>query len=272
MDKASTSSLRLARTLVQSIAAPTLRPTSRFFSSSPSSSFSSTSTFSPIITALRRPCAAARPIRLFSSTSATRNADQPPEGSSTTAAPAATSTKPPRPSSASLMEGLADLLPNTNASGSADALPPSLASSLGSDFDDLSLLKQDADQHMEGNYHFAVYSHKHNTHVTVSKPNGQVILSVSCGHIGFRKSQRKTYDAAYQLGAYACDRLYQNNWHKKIKNMRVTLRGYGPGREAVTKILLGTEGRPLRDKITQVSDTTRLKFGGHRSPRIRRLG
>ena len=143
---------------------------------------------------------------------------------------------------------------------------------LSTGFDDLNLMKKDADQHMQGNYHFAVYSHRRNTHVTVSKPDGKVILSLSSGNLGFRKSGRGTYDAAYQLGAYAVDKLYQNNWHKKIQHMRVTLRGFGPGREALTKILLGTEGRPLRDKITQVSDTTRLKFGGSRSPKPRRLG
>ncbi|CAK7211899.1 hypothetical protein SBRCBS47491_001279 [Sporothrix bragantina] len=280
MDKASTSSLRLAHQLVQSIASPAVRPASRFFSSSSSSSTSTTS--SSILTVLRRPCAATQPIRMFSS-SAARKADQPPEGSGTEApasasADTAASSKPPRPSSASLMEGLADLLPMSrdgSAAPAGSAQSPSSFSAaprLSTGFDDLNLMKKDADQHMQGNYHFAVYAHKHNTHVTVSKPDGKVILSLSGGNLGFRKSNRGSYDAAYQLGAYAVDKLYQGNWHKKIQHMRVTLRGFGPGREALTKILLGTEGRPLRDKITQVSDTTRLKFGGSRSRAPRRLG
>ncbi|CAK7214313.1 hypothetical protein SCUCBS95973_002100 [Sporothrix curviconia] len=276
MDKVSTGSLRLARMLVQSIASPTVRPTSRFFSSSSSSSPNSSS----ILTALRQPCAAAiQPIRVFSS-SAARKADQPPEGSSTethAGADNAASSKPPRPSSASLMEGLADLLPMSrdgSAPPASSQTPSSFSSAprLTTGFDDLNLMKKDAEQHMQGNYHFAIYAHRGNTHVTVSKPDGKVILSLSCGNLGFRKSGRGTYDAAYQLGAYAVDKLYQNNWHKKIQHMRVTLRGFGPGREALVKILLGTEGRPLRDKITQVSDTTRLKFGGSRSPKPRRLG
>src|SRR5438552_458944 len=36
-------------------------------------------------------------------------------------------------------------------------------------------------------YHFHVYAHKHNTHVTVTKPNRQSIISVSCGNLGFSK-------------------------------------------------------------------------------------
>lgn len=120
-------------------------------------------------------------------------------------------------------------------------------------------------------YHFHIYSHKHNTHVTVTKPNRDPIVSMSCGNLGFRKSNRKQYDAAYQLGAYVIDKLQQQGWHNKIDSMEVSLRGFGPGREAVTKVLMGTEGRLLRDKVTKVSDSTRLKFGGTRSQRPRRL-
>ncbi|CAK7275214.1 hypothetical protein SEPCBS119000_006579 [Sporothrix epigloea] len=272
MEKAYAGSLRLARLMAQSIASPAAR------SSSPvlTSSFIS----STVRTTLWRPCTATQPIRMLSS-SATRKADQPTELKKTAATTGSAGTpappKPPRPSSASLMEGLADLLPMSRDGSnlSTEALSTSaFPSSSRSDtsFDDLNLMKKDADQNLQGNYHFAVYSHRRNTHVTVSRPNGKVIISLSSGNLGFRKSGRGTYDAAYQLGAYAVDKLYQNNWHKKIQHMRVTLRGFGPGREALVKILLGTEGRPLRDKITQVSDTTRLKFGGSRSPKPRRLG
>ncbi|KAL1872087.1 hypothetical protein Daus18300_004456 [Diaporthe australafricana] len=121
-------------------------------------------------------------------------------------------------------------------------------------------------------YHFHIYSHKHNTHVTVTKPNRDAILSLSCGNLGFRKSQRKHYDSAYQLGAYVIDKLQQQGWHSKIGSLEVSLRGFGAGREAITKVILGNEGKLLRGKITKVSDSTRLKFGGTRSKRPRRLG
>ncbi|KAB5580865.1 hypothetical protein GE09DRAFT_454928 [Coniochaeta sp. 2T2.1] len=121
-------------------------------------------------------------------------------------------------------------------------------------------------------YHFHIYAHKHNTHVTVTKPNRDAIISVSCGNLGFKKSNRKHYDSAYQLGAYVIDKLHQGGWHKKIKSLEVVLRGYGQGREAVTKILLGSQGALLRNSIIRVADATRLKFGGTRSPKPRRLG
>ncbi|KAK8085638.1 hypothetical protein PG997_006909 [Apiospora hydei] len=121
-------------------------------------------------------------------------------------------------------------------------------------------------------FHFHIYGHKHNTHITVTKPDRNAIISISAGQIGFRKAKRGTYDAAYQLAAYVIDKLHQGNWHNEIKKMEVVLRGFGHGREAATKVLLGSEGRLLRSSITKVSDATRLKFGGTRSPKPRRLG
>jgi small subunit ribosomal protein S11 len=121
-------------------------------------------------------------------------------------------------------------------------------------------------------YHFHIYSHKHNTHITLTKPNRDALLSLSCGNLGFKKSGRKHYDSAYQLGAYAIDKMHQKGLVNKIHKLEVVLRGFGPGREAVVKVLMGNEGKLLRPKITRVADSTRLKFGGTRSPKMRRLG
>ena len=57
-----------------------------------------------------------------------------------------------------------------------------------------------------------------------------------------------------------------------IRKLEIIMRGFGQGREAVTKVLLGTEGTRLRDAIVRVVDKTKLKIGGPRSPKPRRLG
>lgn len=121
-------------------------------------------------------------------------------------------------------------------------------------------------------FHFHVYSHKHNTHVTVTKPNRDAIVSMSTGNLGFKKSKRGTYDAAYQLVAHVMDKLHQGNWHRNMHQLEIVLRSFGQGREAAIKILLGSEGRLFRDKIVRVSDDTHIKFGGTRSQNPRRLG
>ena len=120
-------------------------------------------------------------------------------------------------------------------------------------------------------YHLHVYSHKHNTHITCTKPNREPIISMSCGNIGYRKSRRGTFDSAYSLTKYVLERLIHTGWPMKIQRLELVLRGFGQGREAAVKVLMSPEGKVLRDKIVRVADSTRIKFGGTRSEKPRRL-
>jgi small subunit ribosomal protein S11 len=117
-----------------------------------------------------------------------------------------------------------------------------------------------------------IYATKHNTHITLSKPNRDALISVSCGNIGFRKAGRGTYDAAYQLAAFVMSRIQDKGLLPQIKKVELVYRGFGQGREAVTKAILGSEGKRIRGLIVKLSDSTRLKFGGVRSKKPRRLG
>ncbi|WEW61590.1 hypothetical protein PRK78_007081 [Emydomyces testavorans] len=120
-------------------------------------------------------------------------------------------------------------------------------------------------------HHLHVYAHKHNTHLTLTRPNGGPMLSLSCGSIGFRKSHRGGYDPAHQLSAYLMAKIQERGFLMDIKRLEVVLRGFGPGREAFTKVLLGNEGSKIREKVVRVTDATRLKFGGTRSPKVNQL-
>ncbi|KAF1941844.1 mitochondrial ribosomal protein-like protein subunit S18 [Clathrospora elynae] len=117
-----------------------------------------------------------------------------------------------------------------------------------------------------------IYAHKHNTHLTLSRPNRDPLISVSCGNIGFRKAGRGTYDAGYQLAAFVMSRILDKGLLPQIQKLELVYRGFGPGREAVTKAILGAEGKRIRGLIVKLSDSTRLKFGGTRSKKPRRLG
>lgn len=120
-------------------------------------------------------------------------------------------------------------------------------------------------------HHLHVFATRHNTHLTLSDTRRKPLISISCGNLGFRKSARGTYDASYQLGTYLINRMAQDGLVMKIHKLELILRGYGPGREAIQKILLGTEGMILRPLVHKVTDATRLKFGGTRSRKPRRL-
>lgn len=97
------------------------------------------------------------------------------------------------------------------------------------------------------------------------------MLSMACGYVGFRKHNRKHYDSAFQLARWVLKDIRENGMSDKISQLEIVLRGYGQGRDAVIKALLGVEGKYLRDRICRVSDATRLKFGGTKGPNPRRL-
>ncbi|KAI0450457.1 hypothetical protein F5B21DRAFT_429357 [Xylaria acuta] len=208
-----------------------------------------------------------QPIRAFSRTCLRQQDEQPPAARpsllSSLSANAQPRTAPPRRTSMSDIQQV--LATNTISRAMGQ---PSRGDSI---LDDSAGQKEHWGPDHEP-FHFHIYSHKHNTHITVTKPNRNTIISMSAGNIAFKKSKRGTYDAAYQLCAYVLDKLNQAGWHRKINALEVVLRGFGAGREAATKVLLGNEGRLLRPHIKKVSDGTRLKFGGTRSPGPKRLG
>lgn len=125
---------------------------------------------------------------------------------------------------------------------------------------------------MQPPHHLHIYSTKHNTHITLTKPNRDALISVSAGNIGMRKSSRGSYDAASQLANYVMNRIQDTGLLMQIAKLEIVMRGFGQGRIAVTKALLGTEGRLIKPKIVRLTDATKLKFGGTRGRKRRRLG
>ncbi|KAH6880138.1 hypothetical protein B0T10DRAFT_495958 [Thelonectria olida] len=221
--------------------------------------------------ALRCPFQAARPL----SHTAARHADDLPPPP-----PRAPRTRVARPSSASLLENIYGTAQPASAAAEPQNAMASLSQSLF-----FKTLNQSANSNsalLSGNpksvkeddlepYHLHIYSTKHNTHITCSKPSREPIISLSCGNIGFRKSRRGTFDSAYSLTKYVLERLIHGGWPMKISRLEVVCRGFGQGREAALKVLMSPEGKVLRDKIVRVADSTRIKFGGTRSEKRRRL-
>lgn len=118
-------------------------------------------------------------------------------------------------------------------------------------------------------YRLCVFATKHNTHIALTKPNKDTLLTLSCGNVGFKKAARGTFEAAYQLSSVMFQRMEERG--HKPRNLEIIYRDFGPGREAFTKVLLGKEGKGIRGSVRRVTDATRLKFGGTRSRAIRRL-
>jgi len=116
-----------------------------------------------------------------------------------------------------------------------------------------------------------------------AKQYGQTVGRVSCGSVGFRKAQRATFEAATRCSARMFEIIEQlGTKDRKTKNgtvirdakvghIELVLKGFGPGREALTAALSTTVGATTRRLIRQVTDETPIKIGGVRPKKRRKL-
>ncbi|SMN19505.1 similar to Saccharomyces cerevisiae YNL306W MRPS18 Mitochondrial ribosomal protein of the small subunit [Maudiozyma saulgeensis] len=97
----------------------------------------------------------------------------------------------------------------------------------------------------------------------------KVRLKLSTGCLGFRKAARGEYEAGFQT----TNKIFQMIQEKNMlnKDIEIVMKDFGKGRAAFIAALNGKEGTAIRKYVKSVSDSTPLKFGGVRSPRIRRL-
>ncbi|SCU98682.1 LAFA_0G19570g1_1 [Lachancea sp. 'fantastica'] len=123
--------------------------------------------------------------------------------------------------------------------------------------EDLNFLKNNAD---------ASYNEKFLYYLKLPQ---KVKFRLSTGNLGFRKAARGEYEATFQTSA----RLFQMMQQKKLldRNVEIVIKDFGKGREAFIAALNGKEGTAVRRNVVRVSDATPIKFGGVRSPRMRRL-
>lgn len=96
-----------------------------------------------------------------------------------------------------------------------------------------------------------------------------VKLKLSTGCLGFRKAARGEYEAGFQT----TNKIFQMIQEKNMlnKDIDIVMKDFGKGRAAFIAALNGKEGTAIRKYVKNISDATPLKFGGVRSPRIRRL-
>ncbi len=97
-----------------------------------------------------------------------------------------------------------------------------------------------------------------NTIVTVTDPNGNVLTWASGGVVGFKGSRKSTPYAA-QLSAERAAAVALENGMREVD---VTVKGPGPGREAAVRALSAAGLR-----ITAIRDTTPIPHNGCRARR-----
>jgi small subunit ribosomal protein S11 len=97
-----------------------------------------------------------------------------------------------------------------------------------------------------------------NTIVTVTDPNGNVLTWASGGVVGFKGSRKSTPYAA-QLSAERAAAIALENGMREVD---VTVKGPGPGREAAVRALSAAGLR-----VTAIRDTTPIPHNGCRARR-----
>lgn len=97
----------------------------------------------------------------------------------------------------------------------------------------------------------------------------KVKAKISTGCLGFRKAARGEYEAGFQTA----NKIFQMIQEKNLmnKDIEIVMKDFGKGRTAFIAALNGKEGTAIRKYVKKISDATPLKFGGVRSPKMRRL-
>ncbi|KZO96290.1 translational machinery component [Calocera viscosa TUFC12733] len=101
-------------------------------------------------------------------------------------------------------------------------------------------------------------------------PQARVIVTHSGGTVGFRRAQRETFEAAYQVMLRIFQTIKPIAESADIR-LEIKLAGFGAGREAVMKAFMGVEGEEARKCVTRITDSTPIKIGGVRAKKLRKI-
>lgn len=96
-------------------------------------------------------------------------------------------------------------------------------------------------------------------------------IHLSAGMLGFRKSHRAEYEAGYQVSTNLFKMIEEKRFLAPNDKIEVIMSDFGKGREAFLSALNGKEGSFVRPHVVRLTDATKLKFGGVRSKKLRRL-
>ncbi|KAH7931292.1 hypothetical protein BV22DRAFT_1027523, partial [Leucogyrophana mollusca] len=97
-------------------------------------------------------------------------------------------------------------------------------------------------------YGLHIHSSRNNTKVFLTEPTGSTMAWWTGGSCGFRKGNRSGYEAGYQCAVRSFARIEEE---AKLKPLTLALkfRGFGQGRDAMTKAFMTSEGEKIREWV-----------------------
>ncbi|PCH41363.1 translational machinery component [Wolfiporia cocos MD-104 SS10] len=118
-------------------------------------------------------------------------------------------------------------------------------------------------------YTIYVKATRTNTITTLTRPDGSPIRTFTGGRVGFKGTNRSSYEAGYKC-VVEVFQLLEQHMEKEDLRWELYLNGFGQGREAVQKALLAGEGERVKDALVRITDKTPIKIGGTRSKKMKR--
>lgn len=101
-----------------------------------------------------------------------------------------------------------------------------------------------------------------NIQICLTDDKGNVIAWSSAGHAGFKHTRKSTPYAGVRTMEVLLDKISNIN----IGELKVFVRGVGPGREPALRVLFSRDFN-----ITYIADITPIPFGGSTPPKPRRV-
>ncbi|KAK4686495.1 hypothetical protein P7C73_g3636, partial [Tremellales sp. Uapishka_1] len=117
-----------------------------------------------------------------------------------------------------------------------------------------------------------VTSTRNNTLLTFSDGMGPLFPTITCGtDKKFKNAGKDSFEAAHQATLKMFGKIVEYTGLLPYVQLRVAFNGFGKGREAVSSALAGAEGDGVRKWVVRVEDRSRIKIGGTRARKPRRL-
>ena len=107
-----------------------------------------------------------------------------------------------------------------------------------------------------------ILSSYNNTIATLTDREGNVILSSSCGAMGFKGAKKATPYAATRVADMVVEKVKKSG----LQDVEIFVKGVGGGRESAVRSI-ATHGL----NIKSITDTTPLPHNGCRPPKVRRV-
>ena len=112
-------------------------------------------------------------------------------------------------------------------------------------------------------YRVSVKATRNNTLATLSDPRGRLLVTLTGGKLGFKKSNRNGYEAGYQCAVGIIAAMDTQLEHTDF-DWKLNLNGFGQGRDAMLTALTTSVGENVRGRLKRVTDRTPIKIGGTR--------